>query len=203
MGHRHRQHVYIPNPEALSRQNRMWPSLGFARSRQGFDGIVEDVRESFGQPLHRLRRTVHVDRLIAPVREGADVVDAVNVIGVVVRKQDRVNAAYVRGDELKPQLRRRVDENVGSPIGFDERTDARPLVSRIRRPAHLALTSDLWNAETCARPQKREFQTVSTLSRLVVPGMSKGTPAVTMIRSPLLASSRCTTTVFVWSIISS
>jgi hypothetical protein len=114
----------------------------------------------------------------------------VNVIGMVVREQNGIHAAYIRCYQLKPQLRRSVDENVRASIRLDERADARPLVPRIRRPAHLAATSNLWNAETCARPQKREFQTVSTLSKLVVPGMSNGTPAVTMIRSPLLASSR-------------
>ena len=59
----------------------------------------------------------------------------------------------------------------------------------IRRPAHFARTPDLWDAKACSCSQESELQTVSTLSRLVVPGMSNGTPAVTMIRSPFDASS--------------
>ena len=119
------------------------------------------------------------------------------------RDMNRILVAYVSGTELAAQLWWRIDQDAGSAIGLDERTDARPLVSRIRRPAHFALTSNLWNAETCSRPQKGEFQTVSTLSRLVVPGMSNGTPAVTMMRSPFEASSLWTTTLFACLIISS
>lgn len=200
---RHRQNIDITNPEAFARQHAVWASLRLAGSRQRFDRVVENVRESFRQPLHRFGRTVHVDRLIAPVGESADVVNAVNVVRVVVREENRIDVAYIRRNELESQLGWRVDQDAGAAIGLDERTDARPLVSRIRRSAHFALTSNLWNAKTGSRPQKGELQMVSTLSRLVVPGMSKGTPAVTMIRSPLLASSLSTTTVFVCSIISS
>ena len=122
---------------------------------------------------------------------------------MVVREENRSDFAGTCGDELKSQLGRSVDENVRSVVCFDQRAHSCPLISRIGRPAHLASTANLGDTKTGSRPQKGEFQTVSTLSKLVVPGMSNGTPAVTMIRSPFDASSLVTTAPFARAIISS
>ncbi len=125
------------------------------------------------------------------------------MIGMIVSKQDRVDLAHPSVDELKSQLRWRVDEDSHSAARLYQSANARPLVTRISRSTHLAGAADLRDTKTGSRSQEREFQTVSTFRRLVVPGMSNGTPAVTMMRSPLSASSRLTTTVLVRSIISS
>ena len=126
-----------------------------------------------------------------------------HVISVVVGEQNRLYLTHASVDQLKSQLRRGVDEDADAAIGLNKGADATALVTRIARPAHLARAPNLGDAKTGSRPQEGEFQTVSTLRRLVVPGMSNGTPAVTMMRSPLVASSRRTTTVLVRSIISS
>jgi len=135
--------------------------------------------------------------------EGANVVDPVDVIGVVVREENRVDPDDASGDELQPQLGRRVDQNAGSSIRLDERADPGSLVPRIGRAAYRTAAADLRNAEAGPRSEEREPQMVSTLSRLVVPCWSNGTPAVTMIRSPLEASSRATTAPLARLIISS
>lgn len=132
-----------------------------------------------------------------------NVVDAVDVIGVIVGKEDRIDVVHSGRDQLEPQLGRRVDQNPGASVRLDEGADAGPPVARVRRPANRAAASNLGYAETGSRPKERQPQMVSTLSRLVVPGMSKGTPAVTMMRSPLDASSRATTASFARVIISS
>ena len=125
------------------------------------------------------------------------------MISVIVGEENRVDTTDAGRNQLQPELRRRVDQDVGPTIGLHQRTNPRPFVAGISRPAHFARTSNLGDAKAGSRPQKVEFQTVSTLSRLVVPGMSKGTPAVTMMRSPMDASSLCVTTSLVRSIISS
>ena len=159
--------------------------------------------EMYGPPdamarlAQRFGRPVHLHRNFAPVRERPDIVNSVDMIRVIVREQNRIDTADARGDQLETQLRRSVDQNVRASIRHHQRADAGSLVPRVRRSAHLARASDLWNAKAGSRSQEDELQTVSTLSRLVVPGMSNGTPAVTMIRSPADASSLCTTTLFV------
>src|ERR1700731_3182281 len=109
----------------------------------------------------------------------------------------------MRCDQLKTELRRGIDEDVRTSIRHDQCADAISLVPGIRRPAHFAVASDLRDAKAGSCPQEGKVQTISTLSKLVVPGRSKGTPAVTMMRSPFDASSLCTTTLLVCSIISS
>jgi hypothetical protein len=181
----------------------MRSAFRFARAGQSFDGVVENVRESFCQPLHRLGRSVHVYRRICVVRKRPDVIDAVDVVGMVVREENGRYFAHASGDKLKAQLGRCIDEDVRPIIRLDECAYSGPLISRIGRPAHVASTANLGDTKTGSRPQKGEFQTVSTLSKLVVPGMSKGTPAVTMMRSPFDASSLATTTdlarAIIWS----
>ena len=178
-------------------------SLRLASSGKGFDRIVEDVGEALCQPRHRVRRTVHLDRDVALVRERANVVDAVDVIGVIMSEKNCVHLTHTGVDQLEPELRRSIDEDAHATVSLDERADTRSLISRVGRSADLAPAADLGDTKTGSRAQKRELQTVSTFRRLVVPGMSNGTPAVTMMRSPLVASSRRTTTVLVRSIISS
>src|ERR1700682_5224506 len=126
-----------------------------------------------------------------------------DVIRVIVCEQNGIDSAYACRDQLKTQLRRGIDQDVRTSIRLDERADSSSLVPGVRRPAHFARASDLRDAKAGSCSQESELQTISTLSRLVVPGRSKGTPAVTMILSPFAASSRRTTTPLVCSIISS
>ena len=189
-----RYNVYVRNSKRLARGNRMSSTFGLAGTGKRFDPAVEDVLEALREPLHRVGRSVHVDRRVGSVRKRANIIDPVDVIRVIVRENNRVDAAHTGGDELKTKLGRRIDEDVRAAVRFDQGADSGTLVPGICRSAHLALTSDLGDAKAGSRPQKGEFQTVSTLSRLVVPGMSNGTPAVTIIRSPFEASSRSTTT---------
>ena len=198
-----RHHLDIANWKTLAGPDVVRAAFGLARSWKRLGGRVEDVGEPLRESLHRVRRTIHVDRRVAPVREGADVVNAIDVVGVVVREQNGVDSADARGNELQAQLRRGVDEDVRSTVSLDQRSYSGAFVPCVRRSAHIALASDLRDAETGSCPQEGELQTVSTLSRLVVPGMSKGTPAVTMMRSPLDANSLSATTLLVRCIISS
>lgn len=126
-----------------------------------------------------------------------------HVVSVIVREKNRVDMIHIGVDQLESQLRRSVDENAGAAVRLHQCADTTSLIARIGRSADLAGAADLGDTKTGSRAQKRELQTVSTFRRLVVPGVSNGTPAVTMIRSPGVASSLVTTTPLVCVIISS
>jgi hypothetical protein len=198
-----RQDVDVANPDFFASYQRVRMSFRLARPRQRFDGVVENVGEAFREALHCIRGPVNVDRLVSLHGQRADVVDAHYVIGMIVGEQDRVDPRHAGGEQLKPELGRGVDEYACPAVGLNDRADAGSLVPWIRRSAHLTATTDLRNAKARPRAEERELQTVSTFRRLVVPCMSNGTPAVTMILSPGVASSRPTTAVFARSIISS
>ncbi len=198
-----RQYVDIANGYFFARPQGMSAAFGLARAGERPDRFVEYVRKPLRQSRHRIWRAVHVDRAVARDRQAADVIDPVNVVGVIMREENRVHVIHSRRDELEPQLRGGIDEDAGPPIRLDQRADAGPLVTRISRAAYRAAASDLRYAGARSRPQERQLQIVSTLSRLVVPGVSNGTPAVTMMRSPLEASSCATTASFARVIISS
>ena len=97
------------------------------------------------------------ERRVAPHGDRAEVVDAVRVVGVIVREQHRVDAVDAGGDELQPQLRRRVDQQPRAAVRLDDRADARALVARIGRTAHRAAAADLRDAEARAGAEEGEL----------------------------------------------
>jgi hypothetical protein len=55
-----------------------------------------------------------------------------DVVRVIVREENGVHSASARRDELKSQLGRSIDEDVRTPIGLDQSSDASPLVAGVR-----------------------------------------------------------------------
>src|SRR5262245_51719675 len=100
---------------------------------------------------------------------------------------DHVDASR---QKLHSQLRRRVEQQTRSRRRLDHGAHSCPPVSRISRMAHRAPASELRDSEARSGAEEGELHTRSTLSRFVVPGTSKGTPAVTTTRSPGDASWR-------------
>ena len=80
----HWRDLHVSDAKALPRKNGVRSTLGFARPGKCVDGVVEDVREALRQSGHRIRRSVHLDRTIAPVGKRADVVDSMDVIRVIM-----------------------------------------------------------------------------------------------------------------------
>src|SRR6185369_6860997 len=109
----------------------------------------------------------------------------VRVVGVLMGERDGVDPVDSRRDQLEPQLRWRVDEQPRAAVALHNGADARSLVTRVGRPADLAMATDLRHTEARSGAEKGQLHyTVSTFSRFVVPGTSNGTPAVTTTRSP-------------------
>jgi len=148
---------------------------GAQRSRRFFRAVTEFHRW-FAAPAE-WRFTARRDR--------AQVIDAVRVIGVLMGERDRIHAVDARRDQLQSQLGRRVYEQPRAPVALDYGADARSFVTRVGRPADLAVTTDLRHTKARSGAEKGQLHyTVSTFSKFVVPGTSNGTPAVTTTRSP-------------------
>jgi len=83
--------------------------------------------------------------------KGADVIQAEQVVGVVVRVEHRVGDRDVLPDHLDSEFRAGIDEQV--PGGEPEH-DGRPgaLIPRVRGPADAAVAPDHRHADRCPRP---------------------------------------------------
>jgi hypothetical protein len=55
-----------------------------------------------------------------------------DVVRVIVRKENGVHPARTRRDELKSKLGRSIDEDVRTSIRLDQCSDASPLVAGVR-----------------------------------------------------------------------
>jgi len=88
-------------------------------------------------------------------RQRTQVIDAVHVVGVRVRKQHGVDPIDAGRDELEPQLGRRVDQKPRTSR-LDERSRARALVAGVGGCTGWTATADLRHAERCTRAEKNQ-----------------------------------------------
>src|SRR5690606_11038985 len=150
---------------------------------------VEDVREPVVQRAGAVLAGVRGQGLLAPHGEGAQVVDAVRVVRVAVGEPDRIDVRHAGGEELEPQLGRRVHEDAArAVIALEQRGVARAAVARVRRRADRAAAPDDRDPERGACTEEREPHSCTTRRELVVPRTPNGMPAVTTTRSPWLAT---------------
>src|SRR5215475_1619264 len=74
--------------------------------------LLEDIAEALTQDVEGLLRSVSRDRLAAAIMaEGAQLVDAMTMVRVIMRVEDGVEAPDAGIEELQPQIRRGVDEH--------------------------------------------------------------------------------------------
>jgi hypothetical protein len=149
-----------------------WPRLSF-RLRcpgKGANGVVENVRKPSRETIERFASPVDGKRSTAAHGDGAQIVDPVRVVGVIVGVKHRIDPVHVGRDELHAQLRRRIDEEPRPIVRLDERAYARAPVARIGRAAHLAVTPELRHPKAGAGAEKGELHTTSTFIRFVLPG---------------------------------
>jgi hypothetical protein len=126
------RYIHVPNPKSLAGRNRVSAPFGLARPGKGANRVVEDVCEAVHESRDRIGRTIHVDRNVTPVRQRANVVNAVDMVRVIVREENGVHSARARRDELKSKLRRSIDEDVRASIRLDQSTDPGSLVAGVR-----------------------------------------------------------------------
>jgi hypothetical protein len=126
---------------------------GRARAGAWLNVLIEDVGESGTELCRMLLRHQHGHRPAAAYGEDAQVVDAVDVVGVHMREEDRIHAIYPSGQELQAQLRWCINQE-DAVILFDGQAVTRPAVTRIARRADPAGAAD--HGHTEARPSTEE-----------------------------------------------
>lgn len=127
--HFDRKHIDITDARAFAWTERVSSSFGLARPGEWPDRFIEYVRKASREALHGVGRAVHVDRPVTAHRQGANVVDSMNVIGVIVGKENRMYVIDSGRDELKPELGGCVDQNAGAAVSLDEGPDASSFVA--------------------------------------------------------------------------
>ena len=88
------------------------------------------------------------------------------MVGVIVREQHGVDQLDLLAQELKPQLRRRIDQNHGAVVRLHGRTDASATIAWITRVTDRAVATELRNTEAGAGAEKSQFHTEVKPSRL-------------------------------------
>ena len=126
------RYLYISDTEGFAGRNRVSAPFGLARAGKRTNRVVEDVCEAVHQSRDRIGGPVHVDRNVALIRQRPNVVNAMDVVRVVVREENGIHSAGTRRDELKSKLGRSIDEDVRTSTRLDQSADTSPLVAGIR-----------------------------------------------------------------------
>ena len=122
------------------------------------DGVgPEEIREPPLQLGRVLRREMERETSAAGTTQRAEIVDPVQVIGVRVREEYRVERLDPGGDQLEAELRRRVHEKAPRTVGQQQRLPC-PAVPGIVRAADRAAAPDDRDAEGRARAEESELQ---------------------------------------------
>ena len=129
---RNGRYLYVSDAKGLAGRDRVSAPFGLARPRKRTNRVVEDVCEAVHQSRDRIGWPVHVDRNVALIRQRANIVDAMDVVRVVVREENRVHSARAGRDELESKLGRGIDEDVRPSIRLDQSSDASPFVAGVR-----------------------------------------------------------------------
>src|SRR5947209_3643027 len=130
------------------------PRLACAGKRKR---VIEYVGEARLEPQKHLGRRIH-RQTSRDVGERPDVIEPVHVVGVIVRKKERVDFANSRSQKLETQLCVSINEKARAVITFDARAYAGSLIPWIARSAHFAITCNLRNAEAGAGPEESQLQ---------------------------------------------
>src|SRR5215218_6281028 len=142
----------IHEPARLGRmQTQSW--LGGALIRQ--HRIIEDVTEGGSDSLERLSGSVDGQWLRTTNRENPQIVYAIDVVGMLVCIDDRINSGDALREQLQPELRWSIDEDFGTSDVENGAGAAAP-ISRICRAADGTVTPDLRHAEGRTRSEERE-----------------------------------------------
>jgi hypothetical protein len=100
----------IAHHERYAGRNRDGLSFRFGRTGQRAKRRVHDVRKPRREHIERRLLGEHRQRRLTTHGDGAQVVDPVDMIGVFVRVEHRVDSADPGGHQLQTQFGRRIDE---------------------------------------------------------------------------------------------
>jgi hypothetical protein len=116
------------------------------------EGIVERLANSlFDDGL-----TIQRNGVAEVKREEPQIVEAKNVVGVLVREEDGVDEADALAEKLLPQVGGSVDEEVAA-WQADERRAAGAFIARIVAGADIAGATDRGDTDTGSRAEQNEL----------------------------------------------
>jgi hypothetical protein len=106
-----REHIDTRDRDVLVWLHRMQAEAGLGGALIGPYRVIEDVIEGGPHPLQRLRRAINRERLLATHREDSEIIDAVDMIGVLVCVHHRIDPGEAASEQLQSELRRRIDQD--------------------------------------------------------------------------------------------
>src|SRR5260221_11957127 len=118
-------------------------------NRADFRFSVEDVRKRAAQDVKCFGVRENRQRGLLAHVEGANIVEAENVIGVGVREEDGVKALKADAKGLLAEVRRRVNDDVLAIAG-EKQGRAETIIARILRSANAAIAAERRDAHRCA-----------------------------------------------------
>ena len=123
---------------------------------------AEAIGKGFEEPFVSRRIGIDVDQPLGVEEERAEIVDAVRMVGVVMRVEHAVEVIDTRGKKLRAHIRAGVDQNAGRPLAaveaLDEERASRPAVLGFRRVAGAPIIADPRNARRCAAAENGDHE---------------------------------------------
>ena len=119
--------------------------------------ILEHVGPAGADGGKRLLVPVERDDHAVLLAEGAEVVDAVQVVGMVVGEKHGIDPVEALAHRLHAQFSGRIHQQIEA-FGPDENGGPGPLVAWVRRAADIAITADHWHAVGRTGAKKEDFQ---------------------------------------------
>ena len=157
----------IAKPESIDRRLAMQEGDGRELDAEQIDGgavqhvgfqlrhggllflTVEHVAERAMNGGHRSLRRVDGDGRALVEVERPYVIQAHDVVGMLVREQDRVEALEARSQRLRAEVRGGVDQHVMAAVAHQD-GGAQALIARIGGCTHIAMAADSWHTRTGA-----------------------------------------------------
>jgi hypothetical protein len=123
-----------------------------SRGRQGLEGVVEGLADPLLHPL----LAIHRQRSAGGETDRADVVEAIDMIDMVVGVEYGIDAAEPLAKQLRAQIGRGVDQE-RAPRQTEGDARAGPLVARIAPHADLTAAADHRHAHARAGAEKEQL----------------------------------------------
>jgi len=129
---------------------------GHARYRAEGRPAVKDVGERAADDLKRFLRAVHRQRHILADVERANIIKAEDVIGMAVRKNNRIQAVETHAQRLLPKVWGRIDHHV-LPVAGKQQGWPQSVVMRVVGSAHAAVAAERRNAHRRTGTENSHF----------------------------------------------
>ncbi len=134
------------------------------RARMGRFAIAEGIIERLADACFDIGVTVKGNGFAETKRKQTQIIQSEQMVGMLVREEHTVDEGNFLSEQLRTQIRWRVDQDrSGGRVDRDRTTSS--IVSRIVALTDLALATDRWHANTRTSTQKNHGRRCSLRSR--------------------------------------